>query len=62
MARNDGIDGYGLTLMTDNYKDGIMTGHLGDASPYGAGLFVDVKKGLTNVKKECYYLDNTTKI
>jgi len=44
-ARNDGIDSYGLTIMLDHYKDGIMAGHLGDASPYGAGLFVDIQKG-----------------
>lgn len=44
-ARNDFVDSYGLTIMLDHYKDGIMTGHLGDASPYGAGLFVDTEKG-----------------
>ena len=44
-AKNDYVDSYGLTLMMTHYKDGILAGHLGDASPYGAGLFVDTHKG-----------------
>lgn len=37
---------YGLTFMTDHYKDGVLTGHLGNADPYGAGFFVDIQKGI----------------
>ncbi len=49
IARNDGVDGYGLTMMTNNYKDGVMVGHLGDAHPYGASVFADRQKGMAVV-------------
>ncbi len=44
-ARNDGVDSYGLTMMINHYKGSLLYGHLGDASPYGASVFCDVKKG-----------------
>lgn len=49
LARNDGVDGYGITMMTNNYKDGVMVGHLGDAHPYGASVFADRQKGVAVV-------------
>ena len=36
---------YGLTMTIKEYKDGFLAGHLGNAAPYGAGFFCDIKKG-----------------
>ena len=44
-AKASHVDSYGLTMMSKKYSDGVMFGHLGNAAPYGAGVFCDIKKG-----------------
>lgn len=39
-------DGYGLTLMQDNFYDSKIYGHLGSAPPYSTSLFIHPKSGL----------------